>query len=400
MNQSFHRLIYTLIGIGANLPILYLCINNYSFSILADFSKGILIFQYFFLVNEWGFNLYAIENITHQTKKIDKKIINEVIFSKIILSIFNIALLLLFLTLDIITFNNTYMPLFLMFIVFTSAFNPLWFFQAIGKIELLNFPLFTLKLSQLIILFYFISTSNLYLFFITQGILLGALFLYNLYILNKLYGYRFKLKFSYFLIGFNGVIKLKNYFLSNLHNHVNLTMWGVILVIVGSPLQIIIFNLVDSIYRGMNAIFQALIEPIFRVTKFKFKNLTFLFLFSILLLFPIYYCIPFFTHLIFPKYSNDLIEVFRLLSILLAILFISKVSTYFFLGKVSIIKMNRFNIYFLFIEVLLVLCWYFLMQINVKEVILLLLLLNFGKTVLITLVKLFPKLFTFIKLDD
>tara|TARA_B100000795_G_scaffold135286_1_gene101047 strand:- start:42 stop:575 length:534 start_codon:yes stop_codon:yes gene_type:complete len=176
-------------------------------------------------------------------------------------------------------------------------------------------------------------------------------------------------------------------------------MWGVILVIIGSPLQIIIFNLVDTIYRGMNAIFQALIEPIFRVIKFKFKNLTFLFLFSILLLFPIYYCIPFFTHLIFPKYSNDLIEVFRLLSILLAILFISKVSTYFFLGKVSIIKMNRFNIYFLFIEVLLVLCWYFLMQINVKEVILLLLLLNFGKTVLITLVKLFPKLFTFIKLD-
>ena len=287
-----------------------------------------------------------------------------------------------------------------MFIVFTSAFNPLWFFQAIGKIELLNFPLFTLKLSQLIILFYFISTSNLYLFFITQGILLGALFLYNLYILNKLYSYRFKLKFSYFLIGFNGVIKLKNYFLSNLHNHINLTMWGVILVIVGSPLQIIIFNLVDTIYRGMNAIFQALIEPIFRVIKLKFKNLTFLFLFSILLLFPIYYCIPFFTHLIFPKYSNDLIEVFRLLSILLAILFISKVSSYFFLGKTSIIIMNRFNIYFLFIEVLLVLCWFFLMQINVKEVILLLLLLNFGKTVLVALVKLFPKLLNILRLDD
>ena len=308
-----------MIGIVGNLPILYLCIDHYEYSVLADFSKGILIFQYFFLVNEWGFNLYALENISPQTKKIDKKIINEVIFSKIMLGIFNIVILLLFLTLDVITFNNAYMPLFLMFIVFTSAFNPLWFFQAIGKIELLNFPLFTLKLSQLIILFYFISTSNLYLFFITQGILLGALFLYNLYILNKLYSYRFKLKFSYFLIGFNGVIKLKNYFLSNLHNHVNLTMWGVILVIIGSPLQIIIFNLVDTIYRGMNAIFQALIEPIFRVIKFKFKNLTFLFLFSILLLFPIYYCIPFFTHLIFPKYSNDLIEVFRLLSILLAI---------------------------------------------------------------------------------
>ena len=287
-----------------------------------------------------------------------------------------------------------------MLIVFTSAFNPLWFFQSIGKIELLNLPLFALKLSQIIILFYFISTSNLNLFFITQGILLGVLFLYNLHILNKLYSYRFKLKSSYFLLGFNGVIKLKNYFLSNLHNHINLTMWGVILVIIGSPLQIIIFNLVDTIYRGLNAIFQALIEPIFRVIKFKFKYLAFLFLFSILLLIPIYYFIPILTQLIFPKYSNNLIEVFRLLSFLLAILFISKVSTYFFLGGVSIVKMNRFNIYFLFIEILLVLYWYFLMQINVKEVILFLFLLNFGKIILLALVKLFPKLVTFIRLND
>ena len=62
--------------------------------------------------------------------------------------------------------------------------------------------------------------------------------------------------------------------------------------------------------------------------------------------------------------------------------------------------MNSFNIYFLFIEVLLVLCWYFLMQINVEEVILLLLLLNFGKTVLVALVKLFPNLINIIRLDD
>tara|TARA_B100000767_G_scaffold229403_1_gene220106 strand:+ start:144 stop:1346 length:1203 start_codon:yes stop_codon:yes gene_type:complete len=400
MNQSIHRLIYTFIGIFGNLPILYLCINNYEFSVLADFSKGILIFQYFFLINEWGFNLYALEKINFQAKKVDKKIINEIIFSKILIGIFNLVFLALLLILDVISFSNVYMPLLLMFIIFSSAFNPLWFFQAIGKIELLNFPLFTLKLSQLIILFYFISTSNLYLFFITQGILLSALFLYNLYILNKLFDFRFKLKFSHFLLGFNGVIKLQNYFLSNLHNHINLTMWGVILIILGSPLQIIIFNIIDTIYRGMNAIFQALIEPIFRVIKLKLKNLTFLFLFAVLLLLLTYYYIPFLTHLIFPNYSNDLIEIFRLLSILLAILFTSKVTTYFFLGGNSIVKMNRFNIYFLLIEILFVFYWYYFMQINVKEIILLLLLLNFGKVILITLLKLFPKLMIFIRLND
>ncbi len=393
-------MIYTLIGLVGNLPILYICINTFDYSVLGDFSKGILIFQYFFLINEWGFNLYALEKIIPQNKRIDKKIINEIIFSKMLLGIFNLILLGLLVKVNVISFNNNLMPLFLMFIIFTSAFNPLWFFQAIGKIELLNFPLFVLKFSQLIILFYFISASNLYLFFITQGILLSALFLYNLYILNKLYSYIFKLKFSYFLLGFNAVIKLKSYFLSNLHNHINLTIWGVILVILGSPLQIIIFNLVDTIYRGMNAIFQALIEPIFRFINFKFKNLVFLFFFLLLLLLPIYYYMPLITNLIFPKYSNDLIEVFRLLSVLLLILFISKVSTYFFLGRVSIIKMNRFNIQFLLIEIFLVVYWYFLMQLNVKEVISLLFLLNFGKVFLLILGRFFSKIYTLKKLDD
>ena len=225
MKQSIHRLIYTIIGIAGNLPILYLCINNYEYSVLADFSKGVLIFQYFFLINEWGFNLYALDNISPKKNKTDKKIINEIIFSKVILSFFNLIFLGLLLIGDVISFNNDYMSLFVILIVFTSTYNPLWFFQAIGKIELLIFPLLILKLCQLIILFYFINTSNLYLFFTTQGILLGTLFLYNLYFLDKLYSYRFELKFSYFLLGFNGVMKLKNYFLSNLHNHTNLTFW-------------------------------------------------------------------------------------------------------------------------------------------------------------------------------
>ena len=150
----------------------------------------------------------------------------------------------------------------------------------------------------------------------------------------------------------------------------------------------------------MNAIFQALIEPIFRFINFKFKNLVFLFFFLLLLLLPIYYYMPLITNLIFPKYANDLIEVFRLLSVLLLILFISKVSTYFFLGRVSIIKMNRFNIQFLLIEIFLVVYWYFLMQLNVKEVISLLFLLNFGKVFLLILGRFFSKIYTLKKLDD
>ena len=50
--------------------------------------------------------------------------------------------------------------------------------------------------------------------------------------------------------------KMKTHFLSNIHNHINLTLWGVVIILFGSPIQIIIFNLVDTIYRGINAIFQ------------------------------------------------------------------------------------------------------------------------------------------------
>ena len=77
---------------------------------------------------------------------------------------------------------------------------------------------------------------------------------------------------------------MKAHFLSNLHNHLNLTLWGIILIVISSPIQIITFNLVDTIYRGMNAIFQSIIEPIFkhprargsRGVTFNFLSTTFL----------------------------------------------------------------------------------------------------------------------------
>ena len=150
----------------------------------------------------------------------------------------------------------------------------------------------------------------------------------------------------------------------------------------------------------MNAVFQALVEPIFRFFNFKSKKIAFLFFFSTLLILPIYYYMPLMTNLFFPSYSNDLFEVFRLLSILLLLLFISKVATYFFLGRVSILKMNKFNIQFLFIEIFLVFCWYFFMELEVEGVILLLCMLNVVKVFLIALVKFFPKISTLLKLDD
>ena len=176
-----------------------------------------------------------------------------------------------------------------------------------------------------------------------------------------------------------------------MHNHLNLTLWGIVLLVTSSPIQIIIFNLVDTIYRGINAIYQSIIEPIFREFELSLKNsiyaTTFLAIFFIL----IYYSMPFLTNLFFPKYSNDLIDIFKLLSIVLATLFISKVFTYLYLGKNNIKLMNRFNIQFLFIEIILVFAWFLFMQNNVKEIIILLFFLNLGKIFLLTLGKLFTK---------
>ena len=85
---------------------------------------------------------------------------------------------------------------------------------------------------------------------------------------------------------------------------------------------------------------------------------------------------------------------------LLAILFVSKVFTYFSLGKENIAKMNKFNIQMLFVEIFLIVIWYLFMQSNVKEIILLLLFLNLMKISLLVLFKLFPKSASFLKLND
>ena len=391
MNQSFHRLIYTLISILGNLSILYICLSHYDIELLADFSKGILIFQYLFLVNEWGFNLYALQNITPKTKIINERIINEIIFSKILLGFGNLIFIAFVFLLDVIVFNNPYMAFFLIFITFLSALNPLWFFQAIGKIELLNLPLLLLKLSQILLLYLLIESWDVGLFFILQGFIFFSLFLYNIYSLNKFYKYKLEINYSNLMLGISGINKMKTHFLSNLHNHLNLTLWGIVLIVISSPIQIIIFNLVDTIYRGMNAIFQSIIEPIFRNIDLNLKALIYFFSFLTIIFIPIYYLMPFLTHLIFPKYSTDLIEIFRLLSILLVILFVSKVFTYFSLGKENIAKMNKLNIQFLFFEIFLVVIWYLFMQSNVKEIILLLLFLNLIKISFLILLKSFPK---------
>ena len=380
-----------MISILGNLSILYICLSHYNIELLADFSKGILIFQYLFLVNEWGFNLYALQNITPKTKIINERIINEIIFSKILLGFGNLIFIAFVFLLDVIVFNNPYMAFFLIFITFLSALNPLWFFQAIGKIELLNLPLLLLKLSQILLLYLLIESWDVGLFFILQGFIFFSLFLYNIYSLNKFYKYKIEINYLNLRLGISGINKMKTHFLSNLHNHLNLTLWGIVLIVISSPIQIIIFNLVDTIYRGMNAIFQSIIEPIFRNIDLNLKALIYFFSFLTIIFIPIYYFMPFLTHLIFPKYSTDLIEIFRLLSILLVILFVSKVFTYFTLGKENIAKMNKLNIQFLFFEIFLVVIWYLFMQSNVMEIILLLIFLNLIKISFLILLKLFPK---------
>ena len=379
---------------AGNLIILYLCLNNLELSLLEDFSKGFLVFQYFFLINEWGFNLYALENIKPHIKKINTQVINEIIFSKILISMASFLLISLLLIFDIFSFNSVYMPFFLIFTIFSSALNPLWFFQAIGKIELMNLPYLFLRFSQIIIFYIFMDTLGVGLFFILQGVIFISLFLYNLYILRKIYSYSIKINFSNFLLGFSGINKMKSYFLSNVHNHLNLTLWGLVLLVSSSPIQIIIFNLIDTIYRAVNAIYQSIIEPIFREFKVSINKLIYITLFLVIFFSLIYYFIPFLTNLFFPKYSNDLVEIFKLLSIVLSTLFISKVFTYFFLGKNNIKQMNRFNIQFLFFEIVLLITWLLFMQRSIKEIILLLLFLNIIKISLLTLSKLFAKIFT------
>ena len=192
MNQSTHRLINTFISLSGNIVILLYIYNSVNFKALSDFAICTLIFQYIFLFTEWGFNLYSIQRIRDK-EFINKRhyFLNIIIYSKFILACIS-CLLLVFLYLNkfiVVREKLTFYSC--LFLVFAAAFNPLWLYQSIKKIQLLNLPLFFLKIIQLIFIFYFLTSTNLYIFFLSQGIIFCLMFLYSLYYLNR--------KFFYFL---------------------------------------------------------------------------------------------------------------------------------------------------------------------------------------------------------
>ena len=57
------------------------------------------------------------------------------------------------------------------------------------------------------------------------------------------------------------------YFLSNLYNHLNLSIWGILLILLNISDQIILFNIVDTIWRGFNTFLQSILEPTLKNLK-------------------------------------------------------------------------------------------------------------------------------------
>ena len=320
MNQSIHRIVNTCISFFVNTIILLYIYNSVNFKTLSGFAICTLIFQYIFLFTEWGFNLYSIQRIRDK-EFISKRhyFLNIIINSKFILASISCLLLVflyfnkLIVVKDKLTFYSC------LFLVFTAAFNPLWLYQSLKKIQLLNLPLFILKIIQLIFIYYFLTSSNIYIFFLSQGIIFCLIFLYSLYYLNKNFYYFFKFSFKQIYLSLFFLKKMFLYFFSNLYNHLNLSIWGILLIFLNISDQIILFNIVDTIWRGFNAFLQSILEPTLKNLKkisFRKKNIFYLLIFLIIF----YLNIEIVTPIIFKYEPIEFIEIFELLFFTLLLL--------------------------------------------------------------------------------
>ena len=385
INQSIHRLINTIISFVINIVILIYIYNNVTLTTLSDFAISVLIFQYIFLFTEWGFNLYSIQRIRNK-EFIDKRhyFINIIIYSKFILATIS-CLFLVFLYFnkfilvrDKLTFYSC------LFLVFTAAFNPLWLFQSIKKIQLLNLPLLFLKIVQLIFIYYFLTSTNIYIFFLSQGIIFCLMFLYSLYYLYKNFYYFFKFSLKQIYLSLFFLKKMFLYFLSNLYNHLNLTIWGSLLIFLNANDQIILFNIVDTIWRSFNTFLQSILEPTLKSLKkisFRKKNIFYLLIFLIIF----YLNIEILTPIIFKYKPIEFIEIFELLFFILLLFSTNKFILFLIYGKKNLLKMNLLNCIFLFLEFFCAFLWLFFSEKTTFSILYFLLFINLIKFIILTI---------------
>lgn len=256
------------ISILISLPFILFTLGLQEFGI---YSKIMIIFQFAFIFTELGFNLYSIASYEESRKDFIFEVAN-IYFIKLILLILFLSLITFFylnknFELDLLNFIG------LVSLVIGASFNPLWYFQAIKKID--NFLPIVLIARVIFLVLIFISaelTNKIFFFIISNSIFYNLLSLYGFIkiiplIKNKSLKYK---KIPLILLG-----SCKYFFYNVLVSRI-FSIWIFISLEYMTITNIGIINIIDHFFRAinnLNYLLSDLIFTFFKRLKRKFNDM-------------------------------------------------------------------------------------------------------------------------------
>ncbi len=318
------------------LALLIMCawrLDLYSFGIL---STSLIIIQIAYIITEWGFSIDSIKNFEGQKKIYYPKFFNLITNCKIILFIGFLICFLLFSifnqTVDINQNSNLYIATLLA--IFFATFNNLWFYQALNKTNILILPTLIGRIFALGTIYLFLDDADdIFLVPLSQAIsfAIPTIFGYT-YAFNKL-GFRYQFGF---LESFKKITSNSNIFITTLFQNQIHSLWGLLLILMGNPIQIALFNLVDQFVRSGNA-FSTLLPEVLITNKHTIQNLNRTFISTILAIIFISFCLflslEFIVKFLFSEKFIDAIPILKLSLLSLAMIAIIKIIGYPLIGE-------------------------------------------------------------------
>ena len=255
--------VYVMISQGTNyiFPIFIfpLIINRLGLSKFGVFSLGIVTFQFFNLIIEYGFALSVAKKLNLiNDKNQQSELYSSIIISKIILFLLSI----IFVAFFFFFIEEELGEIFFVFSIglILVVFNPSWYFQAKGSFRNLCFISVSSKLITLLII-YLNSINKVEVYFTIYISQYLFIFIVGNYLLFK-NDLRLKIQKGILSKSFYNLKEGKNFFLSNFMASLYTLLTPVILGIATSKAEIGIYNNVNVLKQGIAGLF----APILQVT--------------------------------------------------------------------------------------------------------------------------------------
>lgn len=330
-------------------------LDNFAFAIG---TSALVIFQIAYSITEWGFSIDSIKKLKYSSDNFRIKYF--VLISNCKLLLFFLFILILFVFFGVADSSFFSLPSILIWTIvaiFFGAFNNLWFFQSTNRTHLLLMPTIVGRLIGIIIVFCYLNDNqDLYILMLAQSIsfALPAIFGYH-YCLNN---YEFTYKFSFF----ESIKKISEtfrtffttIFQSQLH-----TLWAFILVLTGSPLQIVSFNLADQLIRSGNAFSTLVPEAIITNSpskKIDFKRIILIMTFLLLIFLLILLVLDPLISLAFNNKFNEALPVLYLTLFSWLLISYNKILGYPVIGElISHSAVNMISIKFFLLHLICIL---------------------------------------------